>query len=72
MRKVNKLYKLAREILFEKHYYCIQCNMINYDKHFMRNHIKIYHDEWEMEMRMFRCKRCYKEMDEKEILAHEC
>lgn len=45
---------------------------MDYDKNYVREHVKTYHDEIEREIRMFRCRKCYKAMKENNILAHEC
>lgn len=72
MRKIKTLYKLTREKLFYKEYYCNYCGMMDFDKYFMRSHIKQDHDESEKEMRKFTCKKCHESIEEIEILRHDC
>lgn len=72
MPKVKSLYKLTRELLFYKEYYCEHCGMMDFDKYYIRRHIKYEYDEYNKEKRMFTCKKCYETMQEFEILKHEC
>lgn len=70
--KLKPLYKLTREILFDKDYRCKFCGMTDFDKYYMKNHVKEYHDENSKELKLFMCKKCYKSMIEMEIFTHEC
>lgn len=72
LMKLNPLYKLTREILFDKDYRCKFCGMTDFDKYYMKNHVKEYHDENSKELKLFMCKKCYKSMIEMEIFTHEC
>lgn len=72
MRKVKTLYKTALEIFFHKSYYCVYCEMIDFNKYFIRNHIKECHDEYGREIRKYTCKTCYESITEIEILSHNC
>lgn len=72
MKKLKTLYEISRNILFCKEYYCEYCAMIDFNKYFMRNHIREHHDVNGKEIMIFLCKKCYQSMCETEILRHEC
>lgn len=71
MKKVKTLYKLTRNKLLYKDYYCNYCGMKDFNKYFMKNHVKTLHDENDKEVKIFRCKICGHEMAENEIIMHE-
>lgn len=67
---VKSLFKLARNILFHKEFYCEYCNMIETDKEDVINHIKIIHDEYGKVIKLFLCKKCGTNLNKTEILNH--
>lgn len=68
---VKKLYKLSRNALFVKVYFCMYCQMLDYNKQWMQQHMKSEHDEHGKLIRMFECKKCSCAMIENEIIYHE-
>lgn len=71
MRKLKSLYKLARNEAFIKDYWCIYCDIMEFDKDYMDEHVKYYHDEIGKAIRLFRCRKCYwAKMFEKDIMEH--
>ena len=69
-KKVKTLYKLARNKLFDKQYYCMYCDMVDNDKEWMWDHIKNIHDEHGKIIREFVCKRTNDKMIEHDIINH--
>lgn len=67
MKKVKSLYKLTRDQLFVKDYYCKYCEMKDFNKYFMENHIKTCHTESGEKITLFRCKKCNLSCDMKEV-----
>lgn len=65
------LYEIARDTLFTKNFYCIYCNMMDYDDDWIQIHTKHCHDEVGITITMFQCKKCSKQMFEKDIVLHE-
>lgn len=53
MNELKTLYKMARNILFYKDYKCIHCGIVDFDKYYMRQHVKTCHDERMKEVRRF-------------------
>lgn len=70
-KKVKTLYELARNKLFWEEYCCTYCNIIDFDKDWMRIHIKNIHDEFGKEKLKLLCKMCCISIDEHEVLYHE-
>lgn len=68
--KIKSLYKLSRKIFFEEIYFCMHCQMLEYNKHWLREHIKFEHDIHSDIIRMFICKKCNSAMIETDILHH--
>lgn len=68
---VKTLFKLARNILFQKEFYCQYCDLIETNKEDMTNHIKNNHDEWGITIKIFYCKQCNETaIRENEIKTH--
>lgn len=69
---MKTLYKLARKKLFVKTYFCGYCDFIDFDKQFMRGHVRHYHDETGNVITLFICKLCHfqKTCAENEIIRH--
>lgn len=72
MKKLKTLYKLSRDRLFQNDFYCIYCGVMDFDKYFIRDHIKNYHDESGREIKMFRCNKCSHTVMKNEIIKHVC
>lgn len=68
--KFQTLYKLARNKLFDKEHFCIYCGMIDFDKDWMKIHIKNNHDECGKVFPIFRCKICKRTIMRDEIMKH--
>lgn len=69
-RKIKSLYKLTRNFLFTKIYYCMYCDMIDFEKQWLQKHIWEFHDECGKIIRLFECKKCRKRVFEHKILKH--
>lgn len=69
-KKVKTLFKLARNMLFEKDYYCMHCGLTDFDKDYMKVHVKNHHDEYSQPIQKFRCKNCWQNTKEEEIIQH--
>lgn len=74
MTKVKSLYKLSRNRMFVKNYYCIYCDMIDFDEGYLQEHVKNYHDEFGKIIKTFRCNKCAESIVKWEIIRHmvEC
>lgn len=70
MAKLKTLYTLTRKKLFEKHYFCMYCELTDFDKNIINNHIISNHDECGKTMRRFKCKICQASLIENEIIRH--
>lgn len=69
-RKIKNLYKLAREELFNKNYFCVYCGMLDLDKEWMQIHIKNFHDECSKIISIFQCKMCKHTLMGNKIIKH--
>lgn len=68
---MKSLYKLTREKLFIKSYLCIYCGMKDFEKDWMRQHVKHHHDERAVVARIFICKKCFEDVRESSLVEHQ-
>lgn len=68
--KVKDLYKLTRKVLFHKQYFCVYCDMIEYNKNWLEKHIYNIHDEYGKIIKIFNCRQCNRNVFEDNILKH--
>lgn len=68
MGRLKTLYKLARNKLFEKIYFCVDCSKL--DPKLLEQNKEYLHDEHNNVIRMFMCKKCQSTMKESEIIYH--
>lgn len=69
-KPTKTLYKLARENLFEKSYYCEYCGMIDFEKAWMKKHKETNHDEHGRVIPIFQCKKCLEILFKNKIITH--
>lgn len=69
-RGIKSLYKMARGKLFKKQYYCMYCDIIDFDGEWTRIHIRYNHDEIGKPITQFICKLCNETINEYEIIHH--
>lgn len=68
--KMKTLYKLSRNILFNKTYFCIYCGMMDFNKEWLTIHIRNFHDDAGKITSLFQCKLCNQTINENEIVNH--
>lgn len=60
MQKIKTLYELAKNKLYKLNcdYQCGFCGLLDYDKYYVRGHIRYKHSDYEKELKIYRCRRC--------------
>lgn len=66
----KSLFKLARNKLFEKEYYCSYYCTIDLNKEYMSTHITHNHDEYGKAIKLFYCRKCNVSIEKNEITVH--
>lgn len=58
-QKIKSLYNLTLRMLFYKQYYCIYCDILEFEKEYIWNHVTYYHSDDGVGMvKRFICKKC--------------
>lgn len=69
-KTTKSLFKLARNALFDKNYFCEYCEISDYDKNWIQIHIKYNHDESSILSKIFECKKCFGKVEKEQLINH--
>lgn len=68
MNKPKSLFKISRDKLFDKTYYCVDCSKM--DQTVLQRNREMYHDEHENIVKLFVCKKCGYAVHSSAMIAH--
>lgn len=71
---MKTLFELATKKLFYKEYMCYYCEMLDFEKQKMIQHIIAKHDETgsKIKLKIFYCKTCHQNVRTNEFIYHKC